>query len=108
MLRKRTLITYLGIYFFAISTVVRFVTKLQGDPFLWPVGALLACIVVLMVLERWLFRRSRLCTHVYLAVQTALVVVLAILPPANDYFASLVVSLALQAMDALPVQVGFR
>jgi signal transduction histidine kinase len=108
MLRKRTLITYLGIYFFAISTVVRFVTRLRGDPFLWPVGALLACIVVLMVLERWLFRRSRLCTHVYLAVQTALVVVLAILPPANDYFASLFFSLALQAMDALPVRVGFR
>jgi signal transduction histidine kinase len=105
---KGMLITYLGIYFFAISTVVRFVTSLRGDPFLWPVGALLGVSLLLMALERWLFRRSRLHTHAYLAVQTGLVIVLAILPPANDYFASLFFSLTLQAIDALPARVGFR
>lgn len=108
MLRKRTLITYLGIYFFAISTAVRFITKLRGDPFLWPVGALLAMSLTLMALEPRFFRRSRPHTHLYLTVQTVLVIVLAMLPPANDYFASLFFSLTLQAMDALPVRVGFR
>jgi len=108
MLRKRTLVTYHGIYFLAISTVVRFVTKLHGDPFLWPVSVLLAVIVVLMALEPWLFRRCSLDAHLYLAVQTGLIVVLAILPPANDYFASFFFSLALQAMNALDPRRGFR
>ena len=107
-LNKGTLITYLGIYFFAASTAVRLITNLRGDPFVWPVSALLALSLLLMALEPWLFRRTRLHTHVYLAVQTALVIVLAILPPASDYFATLFFSLALQAMVALPVRVGFR
>jgi signal transduction histidine kinase len=105
---KGTLITYLGIYFFAVSTAVRLITSLRGDPFVWPVSALLALSLLLMALEPWLFRRSRWHTHLYLAVQTALVIVLAILPPASDYFATLFFSLALQAMAALPVRVGFR
>jgi signal transduction histidine kinase len=108
MFRRKTLITYLGIYFFAISTVVRFVTKLRGDPFLWPVSGLLAVSFLLMVIEPWLFRRSRFYTYLYLAVQTGLVIILAILPPLNDYFASLFFSLTLQAMNILPVRIGFR
>jgi signal transduction histidine kinase len=108
MFRRRSLITYLGIYFFAISTAVRIVVKLRGDPSIWPVCSLVAAILVLMATEPWLFRRSRLYTHLYLAVQTGLVTVLAILPPPNDYFASFFFSLALQAMDALPVRTGFR
>jgi signal transduction histidine kinase len=105
---RGTLITYLGIYFFAASTVVRLISSLRGDPFLWPVSALLAVSLLLMALEPWLFRRSRTHTHAYLAVQTALVIVIALLPPASDYFGTLFFSLALQAMLALPVRVAFR
>ena len=105
--KRGALITYLGIYFFAVSTAVRLITSLRGDPFVWPVSALLALSLLLMVLEPWLFRCSRWHTHIYLAVQTAVVIVLAILSPASDYFATLFFSLALQAMAALPVRVGF-
>jgi signal transduction histidine kinase len=108
MLRRKTLITYLGIYFLAMSTVVRFVTMLRGDPYLWPVSGLLAVIVVLMALEPWLSRRSGVYTHLYLAVQTGLIIVLAILPPPNDYFALFFLPLALQAMNALDPRRGFR
>jgi signal transduction histidine kinase len=108
MFRRKTLITYLGIYFLAMSAVVRFVTILRGDPYLWPVSGLLAVIVVLMALEPWLFRRSGLYTHLYLAVQTGLIIVLAILPPPNDYFTIVFLSLALQAMNALDPRRGFR
>jgi signal transduction histidine kinase len=106
--KRGTLITYLGIYFFAASTAVRLISSLRGDPFLWPVSALLAVSLTLMALEPWLFRRSRLHTHLYLAVQTALVLLLAMLPPASDYFGTLFFSLALQAVLALPVRVAFR
>jgi signal transduction histidine kinase len=106
--KRGTLITYLGIYFFAVSTAVRLLSNLRGDPFVWPVSALLALSLLLMAVEPWLFRRARWHTHVYLAVQTALVIVLAILSPASDYFATLFFSLALQAMAVLPVRVGFR
>jgi signal transduction histidine kinase len=108
MLRRKTLITYLGIYFLAMITVVRFVTKLRGDPYLWPVSGLLAVIVLLMALEPWLFRRPVPYAHLYLAVQTGLIIVLAILPPPNDYFAMFFLSLALQAMNALDPRRGFR
>lgn len=108
MLRRKTLITYLGIYFLAMSTVVRFVTKLRGDPYLWPVSGLLAVIVVLMALEPWLSRRPGPYAHLYLAVQTGLIIVLAILPPPNDYFATFFLSLALQAMNVLDPRRGFR
>jgi signal transduction histidine kinase len=72
------------------------------------VSALLAISLLLMALEPWLLRRSRTHTHAYLAVQTALVIVIALLPPASDYFGTLFFSLALQAMLALPVRVAFR
>jgi signal transduction histidine kinase len=108
MVRQKTLITYLGIYFFAISTAVRFLGKLSGDLFLGPVAALLAIFFLLLAVEPWLSRRSHRCTHLYLVAQTGIVIVLAMLPPANDYFASLFFSLALQAMVALPLRTGFR
>jgi signal transduction histidine kinase len=108
MLQKRMLITYLGIYFFALSTVIRFITRLRGDPYLWPVGGLMAVIVMLMAAEPWLVRRSGLYAHLYLAAQTGLIFVLAMLPPPNDYFASFFFSLALQAMNALNPRLGFR
>jgi signal transduction histidine kinase len=105
--KRGTLITYLAIYIFAISSAVRLLTSLREDPFLWLVSALLAVYLLLMALEPWIFRRSRLHTQIYLAMQTALVIVLAILPPASDYFATLFFSLALQAMVALSVRVAF-
>jgi signal transduction histidine kinase len=88
--------------------VVRFVTLLWGGPYLWLAGGLLAVIAGLMALEPWLFRRSDVHTRLYLAVQTGLIIILAILPPSNDYFALVFLSLALQAMNALDPRVGFR
>jgi signal transduction histidine kinase len=108
MARKKTLITYLGIYFFAISTAVRILSKLSGDPYQWTVAGLLGVFFLLLVIEPWLPFRSRRYSHLYLAVQTGIVIALAILPPQNDFFASLFFSLSLQAMFVFPPRTGFR
>jgi signal transduction histidine kinase len=108
MARKKTLITYLGIYFFAISTAIRFLSKLGGDPSQWIVTSLLGAFFLLLAIEPWLSRRSRRYSHLYLAVQTGIVVALAILPPQNDFFASLFFSLSLQAMYIFSPRTGFR
>ena len=108
MLQRRTLITHLAIYLMAASTVVRVVTKLRGDPYLWPVSGVMAVIVLLMAVEPWISRRPGPWTQLYLAVQTGLVIVLAILPPSGDFFATFFISLSLQAMNALDARRGFR
>jgi signal transduction histidine kinase len=108
MIRRVTLITYLGVYLFAIATVVRVLSILQGEPYPGIVVGLFVVFFVLLVIEPWLSRRSRLYTHIYFAVQTGIVMALAILPPVNDFFASLFFSLILQAMYVLPARMGFR
>ena len=70
MARRRTLLTYLAAYFFAIAVVFRGLNEYRGLPSQWRVIGLLATFALLFVIEPWLFRRSHLYTHLYLAVQT--------------------------------------
>jgi len=108
MSRHKTFVTYLTAYLFAIGTAVRYVVKYTGDPLFWPVTGLLAVFLALLAIEPWLSRRSRLHTHLYLAVQTGIAVVLSLIPPKLDYFAILLVPLTLQAVHVFQPRIGFR
>ena len=108
MSRHRTLVTYLSAYLFAAATAVRYALWYSGESLLWPVVGLLVVYLALLAIEPWLSRRSSLCTHLYLAVQTGIVVVLSLIPPELDYFGLLLIPLTLQAAHVLQPRVGFR
>ena len=96
MSRHRTLVTYLVATLVAVATAIRYLVRVRGDPLFGWVAGLLAVYFCLLALEPWLSRRSFLCTHLYLAAQTGIVVALALLFPLLDYFASLFIPLVLQ------------
>ncbi len=108
MILQNTLITYLGIYFFAIGSAIRILTASKGELYLPTVASLLAAFCLLLVIEPWISHRSALYAHSYLAVQTSIVFTLAILPPNNDFFASLFFSLTLHSMHHFHPRIGFR
>ena len=107
MARRRTLLTYLAAYFFAIAVVFRGLNKYRGLPSQWRVIGLLATFALLFVIEPWLFRRSHLYTHLYLAVQTGITSALLFTRPYFDYSANLFVVLVFQAMHVFPPRTGF-
>jgi signal transduction histidine kinase len=102
------LFTYLGVYFFYLATAVRILSALPSERYRWVIAGMLVVFVTLLALEPWLSRRSHALTHAYLAVQTAIIVALAIPPPHNDFYASLFFCLALQAMHVFPPSIGLR
>jgi len=108
MARQRTLITYLAAYFFAIGAAVRYLNTYRGQPSFWMITGLLAAFLLLMSVEPWLTRRSHRFTHLYLAVQTGIIVALSLTTPDADYFALLFISLTLQAMHVFLPRIGFR
>jgi signal transduction histidine kinase len=108
MSRQTVFVTYLTAYLFAIGTAVRYVVIYTGGPVFWPVTVLVAVFLALFAIEPWLSRCSRLYTHLYLALQTGIAVALSLIPPKLDYFALLLIPLALQAMHAFQPRIGFR
>jgi len=108
MARQRTLITYLAAYFFAIGAAVRYLSTFRGQPSFWTITGLLAVFLLLMSIEPWLTRRSHRFTHLYLAVQTGIIIALSLTTPDADWFALLFISLTLQAMHVFPPRIGFR
>ncbi|MBN1991981.1 MAG: sensor histidine kinase [Anaerolineae bacterium] len=111
MARYRTLITYVIIYFFALSATIRGLIHFQGRTYQWLVTGLLAAFFLLLAIEPWLSRRSPWYTPLYLAVQTVITAVLLLIPAGSivtDYFAVLLIPLTLQAMRVLPPRIGFR
>ncbi|MBN1219855.1 MAG: sensor histidine kinase [Anaerolineae bacterium] len=111
MAQYRVLITYVIIYFFAISAAIRGLIHFQGRTYQWLVISLLAAFFLLLVIEPWLSRRSWWYTHFYLAVQTAITAALLLIPSGSivtDYFAVLFIPLTLQAMRVFPPRIGFR
>jgi signal transduction histidine kinase len=107
MSRHRTLVTYLVATLGAMGTAIRYLVRDRDDPRFWWVAGLLAVYLVLLALEPWLSRRSHLYTHLYLGVQTGITIVIARLIPRLDYFASLFITLALQAVHVFQLRVGF-
>jgi signal transduction histidine kinase len=105
--RYRTLITYLAAYFFAIGATIRYLSTYRGQPSFWTIAGLLAVFLLLLSAEPWLTRRSQRYTHLYLAVQTGILVVLSLTAPEADYFSLLFLPLALQVMHVFPSRSGF-
>ena len=108
IIRHRTLITYLGASFFALSSSLRYVLLYRGLPHLWTMVGLICAFLLLLALEPLLSRRSKLYTHIYLAVQSALIVGMALLPERKDFFANLYITLAMQAAYVFPSRMAFR
>ena len=106
--RHKILIFYLAAYFFAISTTLRYIFYYQDDASLIKVISLLAAFLILLVIQTWLRDRSQFYTHIILAVQTGIVVILSLLPPRFDFFSTLFVTLALQAVYVFSGKIAFR
>jgi hypothetical protein len=106
--RYRTLIIYLAAYFFAISITLRYLFDYQNEASLIKVTGLLAAFLVLLVIQTLLRNRSPLYTHFILVVQTGVLVVLSLLPPRLDYFSTMFLTLALQAVYVFTGKIAFR
>jgi signal transduction histidine kinase len=106
--RYRTLITYLAAYFFAIGAAIRYLSTYRGQPSFWTIAGLLAAFLLLLAVEPWLTRRSQRYTHLYLAVQTGILIALSLTTPEADYFSVLFLPLALQVMHVFSSRSGFR
>jgi signal transduction histidine kinase len=106
--RHKTLIIYLAAYFFAVSITLRYIFSYQNDASLLKVAGLLAAFLILLVMQTLLRDRSRLYTHLILAVQTGILGVLSLLPPRLDFFSTLSVTLALQAVYVFSGKTAFR
>ena len=106
--RHKTLVIYLAAYFFAISISLRYLFYYQNDTSLIKVASLLATFLILLVIQTLLRGRPQLYTHFILAVQTGILVILSLLPPRLDFYSSLSVTLALQAVYVFSGKTAFR
>jgi len=106
--RHKTLVIYLAAYFFTVSIALRYLFYYQNDASLIKVTSLLAAFLILLIIQTLLRDRSRLYTHILLAVQTGILVVLSLLPPRLDFYSTLSVTLALQAVYVFSGKIAFR
>lgn len=114
MARHRTSITYIAAYLVAVGNAFRYMMLRINRSELWSasveggVAGLLACFLLLMVIEPWLSRRSDRYTNTYLVLQIIIVSILSLLTPRVDYFAALFMTLILQAMLVFSVRTSLR
>jgi signal transduction histidine kinase len=106
--RHQAILTYVVAYLAAIGTALRYLTAYGGKPVQWTVLSLLVAFFLLLAIEPWISRRSHRCTHLYLALQTGILVALASIPPHLDYFATLYLVLVMQAAYVYPARVALR
>jgi signal transduction histidine kinase len=107
MARQRTIITHLIAYLVATGTVIRYLMAYHGDSFQWIVYGLLAAFILLMLIEPWFSHRSPNTTHLYLVIQTGIIIALALIPPNYDYFSLLFLTLIIQAIEVFAPQITF-
>jgi len=86
IVRHRAFITYLAAYFFAIGTFLRYLDGYLHQPYQWAVIGLLSGFLLLSALEPLLSRKSRLCTHLYLGIQSGIILAVALMPHRDDWF----------------------
>jgi signal transduction histidine kinase len=108
IIRHRTLITYLAAYFFGVSTFLRYLDGYLHQPYQWAVLGLLSAFLLLSAFELLLSRQSRLYTHLYLGIQSGIIVTVALMPHRDDWFSNLYIVLTLQAALVLPSKTAFR
>jgi signal transduction histidine kinase len=106
--RHKTLIIYLAAYFFAISIALRYLLVYQDDASLLNVIGLLAAFLILLIIQTLLRNRSHLYTHFILAIQIGILIGLSLLAPHLDFYSTLSVTLALQAVHTFSGKIAFR
>jgi signal transduction histidine kinase len=108
IIRHRAFITYLAAYFFGVSTFLRYLDGYLHQPYQGAVIGLLSAFLLLSVLEPLLSRRSKIYTHLYLGIQSGIIVAVALMPHHDDWFSNLYIVLTLQAAHVLPSKTAFR
>jgi len=106
--RHKNLFIYLAAYFFAVSITLRYIFVYLNDDSLPQVAGLLAAFLLVLVVQTLLRDRSQLYTHLILVIETGILVVLALLPLRLDFYSTLSVTLALQAVYAFSGKTAFR
>ena len=107
----KKIIIHLIAYIFAVSTALRGLVQFHKHSDQSTIIILLVIFFSLLITEPWLSHRSHRYMHIYLGLQTIVVIMLLIIPttpPIVDYFAILCVTLAMQTMHIFPSRVGFR
>jgi signal transduction histidine kinase len=108
IIRHRAFITYLAAYFLGVSTFLRYLEGYLHQPYQWAVIGLLAAFLLFSALEPLLSRRSRIYTHLYLGLQSGIIVAVALMPHRDDWFSNLYLVLTLQAAHVLTSKIAFR
>jgi signal transduction histidine kinase len=106
--RHKTLIIYLAAYFFAVSITLRYIFVYLNDDSLLRVAGLLAAFLILLGFQTLLRNRSQLHTHLILIIETGILVALALLPSRLDFYSTLSVAMALQAVYVFSGKTAFR
>jgi len=102
--------------FYVLSFLVLLAVAIRGlgfyvlanHPARFIAALLLLAFTILLVVEPWLRMGAPWSLHLYLALQTGLLLVLLLLPPHQDFFAALWLPLSAQAMLMLPRPASFR
>jgi signal transduction histidine kinase len=106
--RHRSRIVYLVAWLVALGGTLRYLGYILEQPSQWAILGLLAVFFVLLALAPLLSRRSARYMHLYLAVQTCILVALTIVTTIEDFVALPFMSLMLMAMTVFPPKIGFR
>ena len=108
MTRRRARIVCLVAWLLALGGTLRYLEYILGHPSQWVILGLLAAFFVLLAIAPWLARRSQRYMHLYLAVQTSILVALTIATTIEDFAALPFMSLLLIAMTIFPPKIAFR
>jgi signal transduction histidine kinase len=108
MARQRSLIAYLIACVFALGSTLRYAGYILDRPSRWAAFGPMAAFLGLVALGPWLTRRSQRRTHIYLAVQTCLLLALTAISTIEDVAGIPFLALILLAMTVFPPSTGFR
>ena len=108
MTRSRSRIVYLVAWLLALGGTLRYLAFILDHPSRWAILGLLAAFFVLLALAPLVSRRSPRYMHLYLAVQTGILIALTIATTIEDFAAIPFMSLILVAMTIFPPKIAFR
>ncbi len=93
-------------YLIFVGIALRALVEYFGNQWWWVLAGLLPVFLLLLISEPWLTRRFEWYPHLYLALQSVLVLILTSLP-LYDYFAALYILLGMQSMQFFSQRIGF-
>jgi signal transduction histidine kinase len=108
MARHRARIAYLVAWLLALGGTLRYLEYILDHPSRRAILCLLAAFFLLLAIAPWLARRSPRYMHLFLALQTCILVALTIVTTIEDFSAIPFMSLILIAMTIFPPRIAFR